>query len=39
MKQEILDHYKFIFHGVKDYRPFMKLNIVKNEFQIDNIKN
>ena len=38
MKQEIFEHYKFIFQGVKDYRPFMKLNILKNEFQIDNIK-
>jgi len=38
MKQDTLNHYKYIFEGHKDYRPFMKLNTVKNKFQINNIK-
>ena len=38
MKEEILGCYKYIFQGVKDYRPFMKLKTVENEFQISNIK-
>ena len=37
MKEEILSHYKYIFQGEKDYRPFMKLNILENKFQINNI--
>ena len=37
MKDEILSHYKYIFQGEKDYRPFMKLNILQNKFQINNI--
>ena len=38
MKKDILSHYKFIFQGDKDYRPFMELNTVQNKFQINNIK-
>ena len=38
MKKNILSHYKFIFQGDKEYRPFMELNTVQNEFQINNIK-
>ena len=30
MQDEMLNHYKFIFHGEKDYKPFMKFNYVKN---------
>ena len=30
MKKDILSHYKFIFQGDKDYRPFMELNTVQN---------
>ena len=38
MKKEILSCYKYIFKGDKDYRHFMKLNTLQNEFQINNIK-
>ena len=38
MKQEILSHYRYIFQGEKDYRPFMEMNNVNNQFQIKNIK-
>ena len=38
MKKEILSCYKYIFKGEKDYSPFMKLNSVQREFQINNIK-
>ena len=38
MKQEILNCYKFIFEGDKDYRPFMELKTVKSEFRINNLK-
>ena len=27
MKKEILSHYKFIFQGDKDYKPFMQMHI------------
>ena len=37
MKEEILNHYKFIFKGEKDYRPFMELNILENKFYINDI--
>ena len=37
MKDIILNYYKFIFKGDRDYRPFMKLNILENKFQINNI--
>jgi len=37
MKEEILNHYKFIFKGEKDYRPFMQLNILENKFYIKDI--
>ena len=37
MKKDILSHYKFIFQGDKDYRPFMKLNTVQIEFQINRL--
>ena len=37
MKEEILSHFKYIFEGDKEYRPFMKLNVLENKFQINNI--
>ena len=37
MKKEILSHFKYVFEGDKEYRPFLKLNILKNQFQINNI--
>ena len=38
MKDEILSHYKFIFKGDKDYRPFMEVRDIKNKFLINNIE-
>jgi len=38
MKDKILSHYKFIFKGDKDYRPFMEVRDIKNKFFIDNIE-
>ena len=38
MKDKILSHYKFIFNGDKDYRPFMEVRDIKNKFFIDNIE-
>ena len=37
MKKEILNHFKYVFDGDKVYRPFLKLNILENQFQINNI--
>ena len=37
MKKEILSHFKYVFEGDKEYRPFLKLNILENQFQINNI--
>ena len=37
MKKEILSNFKYVFEGDKEYRPFLKLNILKNQFQINNI--
>ena len=37
MKKEILSHFKYVFEGDKEYRPFMELNILENKFQINNI--
>jgi len=37
MKDEILGHFKYIFEGDKEYRPFMKLNILEDKLQINNI--
>ena len=38
MKNDILSHYKFIFKGDKDYKPFMKICSLNNFFSINNIK-
>ena len=38
MKDIILSHYKFIFKGDKDYRPFMEVRDIKNKFFINNIE-
>ena len=38
MKDEILSHYKYIFKGVKDYRPFMEVRDIQNKFFINNIE-
>lgn len=38
MKDKILSHYKFIFKGDKDYRPFMEVRDIQNIFFINNIE-
>lgn len=38
MKYKILSHYKFIFKGDKDYRPFMEVRDIQNKFFINNIE-
>ena len=38
MKDKILSHYKFIFKGDKDYRPFMEVRDIQNTFFINNIE-
>ena len=38
MKDKILSHYKFIFKGDKDYRPFMEIRDIQNKFFINNIE-
>ena len=38
MKDKILSHYKFIFKGDKDYRPFMEIRDIENKFFINNIE-
>ena len=38
MKDKILSHYKFIFKGDKEYRPFMEVRDIENKFFINNIE-
>ena len=38
MVNKINSHYKYIFEGEGDYRPFMSINKIENEFNINNIK-
>ena len=38
MKDKILSHYKYIFKGDKDYRPFMEVRDIQNKFFINNIE-
>ena len=38
MKDKILSHYKYIFKGDKDYRPFMEIRDIQNKFFINNIE-
>ena len=38
MQDEISSNYRYIFEGEKDYHPFMKIEDLKNEFQINDIK-
>ena len=37
MKHKILSNYKYIFEGEKDYRPFMSIKDLENNFLINNI--
>ena len=37
MQEEILSNYRYIFEGDKDYHSFMKIEDLKNEFQINDI--
>ena len=34
----MLTHYKYIFKGVNDYVPFMKIKSIENKFSINNIQ-
>ena len=38
MKDKILSHYKFIFKGDKEYKPFMEIRDIQNKFFINNIE-
>jgi len=38
MKDKILSHYKFIFKGEKDYKPFMEIRDIQNKFLINNVE-
>ena len=38
INDSMINNYKFIFEGVKDYDPFMKANILEDSFYIDDIK-
>ena len=38
MVNKINSHYKYIFEGEGGYRPFMSINKIENEFNINNIK-
>ena len=38
IKDSIINNYKYIFEGDRDYLPFMQAKTVSNEFVIDNIK-
>ena len=37
MKNDLLSHYKYIFEGDIGYEPFMSLNLLENEFKINDI--
>ena len=37
MIKNIRSHYKFIFEGEKEYRPFMSIEKINDEFKINNI--
>lgn len=37
MIEKISSQYKYIFHGERDYQPFMSLNKIEDEFDINNI--
>ena len=37
MEKNLLSHYRWIFKGDKEYRPFMSLNLLENEFKIKDI--
>ena len=38
MKNNIISHYKYIFEGHLDYKPFMNIVNLKNKFEINGIK-
>ena len=38
MKDRLLNYYKYIFKGEKDYHPFMKLYSLENKFKINEIE-
>ncbi len=38
MINDMSNHYKYIFHGVKDYNPFMSIHKLENEFVFNNVK-
>ena len=38
MIEKTRSHYKFIFEGEREYRPFMSINHINNEFEINNTK-
>ena len=38
MKEELLNHYKYIFKGEKDYIPFMETKSIKSKFYVNNIQ-
>ena len=37
MKDEISRNYKYIFQGYKDYQSFMKMNVINDNFYINNV--
>lgn len=38
MEKQILNNYKFIFEGDKDYKPFMSLHLLEKKFKINDIE-
>ena len=38
IKESIINNYKYIFEGHKDYSPFMKLHTIQNKFLIGDTK-
>jgi len=38
MQKRIINNYKYIFEGEKDYRPFMKIKNLKNKFLINKLE-
>ncbi len=37
MSKDLLSHYRYIFEGDHDYRPFMSLNLLQNKFKINDV--
>ena len=38
MKEQILSHYKFIFKGDKNYRPFMEIHDIQEKFFVNGVE-